>query len=114
MTTTEALREHRDYQRRLMASGIIPPRSVLDATVACGCGHSFVAGNVGVVRLADEVETLWLANCPDCHSTLTVGRKITPDPVTDYMTDRINETLAPIPSSDVLEQMVRDIEEESE
>ena len=71
-TTAERI-EHREYQRKLAASGIIPPRAATRPRTCMSCAYPFAPGEVGVTRWPEtDGEVRYSATCPNCRATHTV------------------------------------------
>jgi hypothetical protein len=75
MTTPRAIHQHRAYQRRLIASGILPPRACSRPYTCRACGETWTPTTVGVSRWTTDVGPLWWSHCPGCGSMQTVYRR---------------------------------------
>lgn len=73
--TARGLAEYHIYQKRLMASGILPPRGCMEQTVTHSCGASFRVSDRGVTRHVYGADVLYTSLC-DCGSHITVWEAV--------------------------------------
>jgi ribosomal protein S27E len=67
---------HRERVRRVIASGIIPPRRCSRPYTCAACGDTWTPTTVGVSRWTTDAGPLWWSHCPGCGSMQTVYTRL--------------------------------------